>query len=201
MKRYIKSKVVDVLSEPEDIQKLALRSADTDDVILDRLADNSEYRHSVISHPNVGKKTLKRYSKYYKKETRQRVAQQATAPASVLRKMITDKDLTTRYTAIGNKNMDVETLTELSTSSDWRTREAVAKNLSTPVEILETLAKDPHWVVQRAVASNMNTPMECLEQLTKAKNPYVVKEAEQTKRYRVRMERDLAARNENSAGG
>lgn len=190
MKRYIKSAVSDILSEPEEIKREVARNIDTPAATLMRLTEDMDpyVRKDVAenrSAPYSALKCLSRDPDYMVRET---VATSLHTPEPILLKMASsDKSLDLRYTALRNQCISESKLTELATSSDWRTREAVAMNMNTPIDVLVQLSKDPHWVVKRGVASNLNTPSDCLADLSKSDNLYISSKAYDTMKGRARL--------------
>lgn len=186
MKRYIKSAIVNILSEPEEIRREIADSSDSSAANLLQLASDPDFsvRSSVACNPNAPYRALKVLSRDRDHRIRLNIAERFDTPSILLKKIILDdSDTRVRQSALNNSNLadnGLDLIYELSQHPDFVIRAGIAKNDKTPTDVLVTLAKDSNWVVRRSVAENFNTPKTLLTEMLKDKNPYVAEAARST---------------------
>ena len=99
-------------------------------------------------------------------ETRKRVAEDPSTPASVLAKLSDDPDENIRRSAANNPNTPASVLDKLSADSDANIRGAVADNPNAPADSLARMSDDPYRSIRHHVARNPNTSVDVLTKLS-----------------------------------
>lgn len=193
MKRYIKSAVTPLASEPLEDKRIIARDPNTSPEVLEQLfaenaySDDFESKYFVClelaQNPNTPLNILEKLGNKLDFDPRIRtaVADNPNTPLDLLEELYRYGGITIAMYIARNPNVSEDLLRRISklskspyAKSDYSfAMAAVAENPKTPADVLEYLSYSEDEYVRVYVAKNPNTPIHVLKQLMSDESYYV----------------------------
>jgi len=174
MKIYVKSAIVPIGDEPDEVRREVARNPAASPDVLAELSKDPTWRvrKSVVNNPNTSMETFEDMAKMQDSRYRRAVAKSPLTPPELLAQLATDRGYTVRSAVAKNPNTSIETLEKLANDKNI---DVVWNALQNPNadKLREQLYDSSDYSIASAIACCKYTSTDLLDKMVDANSPVI----------------------------